>query len=294
MTPLRQRFIEDMQLRGLAPTTQRSYLHYVVEYAKFYHTSPEHLDLEAVRHYQLYLSQERRHSPQSINTFVSAVQFLYLTTLEMPWEKHHFPRARVPETLPVVLSPGEVQTFFHHVEGVKNRAVLLTCYGAGLRISEAVALRIADIDSQRSLIRVQGGKGAKDRYAMLSPALLELLRAYYRLLRPWARDLAVSLLAASPAPHRRRSADRLSRSLAAERNAQTRHSPHLASQLRHPLIGKRNRHAHHSSPAGSQPHRYHGPLHRRFAGLDRRHRQSVGPDAPTARRQIPRPPAPPR
>ena len=184
MTPLRQRFIEDMQLRGLAPTTQRSYLHYVVEYAKFYHTSPEHLDLEAVRHYQLYLSQERRHSPQSINTFVSAVQFLYLTTLEMPWEKHHFPRARVPETLPVVLSPDEVQTFFRHVEGVKNRAVLLTCYGAGLRISEAVALRIADIDSQRALIRVQGGKGAKDRYAMLSPALLELLRAYYRLLRP--------------------------------------------------------------------------------------------------------------
>jgi hypothetical protein len=120
MTPLRKRFIEDMQLRGLAPTTQRSYLHYVVEFAKFFNASPEHLDLEAVRQYQLYLGQQRHHSPQSINTFVSAVQFLYLTTLEMPWEKQHFPRARVPETLPVVLAPGEVQAFFRHVEGVKN------------------------------------------------------------------------------------------------------------------------------------------------------------------------------
>jgi site-specific recombinase XerD len=119
-----------------------------------------------------------------MNTFVSAVQYLYLVTLEMPWEKRDFPRARLQEKLPVVLAPDEVQHFFGHVTGVKNRAVLLTCYGAGLRISEAVALKIAAIDSKRKLIRVECGKGGKDRYAMLSPGLLELLRAYYRLLRP--------------------------------------------------------------------------------------------------------------
>src|ERR1700691_2856573 len=107
MTPLGQRFIEDMQLRGLAPTTQRSYLHYVSEFAKFYRTSPEQLDLEAVRQYELYLLHEKKLAPDSINTFVSAVQFLYLVTLEMPWGKGCFPRVRRPDKLPNVLSPHE-------------------------------------------------------------------------------------------------------------------------------------------------------------------------------------------
>jgi integrase/recombinase XerD len=184
MTPLRQRMIEDMQLRNLAPTTQRSYLHYVAEFAEYFGRSPEQLDLEAVRQYQLYLLQERRLSPQSVNTFISAVQFLYLITLQMPWEKKDFPRARLDEKLPVVLAADEVQRFLVQVSGVKNRAVLLICYGAGLRISEAVSLKPSDIDSRRGLIRVEHGKGGKDRYAMLSPGLLEVLRAYWRIQRP--------------------------------------------------------------------------------------------------------------
>jgi integrase/recombinase XerD len=184
MTPLRQRMIEDMRIRNFATTTQRSYVHYVAEFAKYFNRSPQELDLEAVRQYQLYLAQERKLSPQSINTFVSAVQFLYLTTLEMPWDKHDFPRARLEQKLPVVLAPEEVQRFLDHVPGVKHRAVLLTCYGAGLRISEAVALKSSDIDSKRMLLRVEHGKGAKDRYAMLSPCLLQVLRAYWRILRP--------------------------------------------------------------------------------------------------------------
>jgi site-specific recombinase XerD len=184
MTPLRQRFINDMQLRGLAPTTQRSYLHYASEFANFYHTSPDKLDLEAVRQYELYLLHEKKLSPESINTFVSAVQFLFLTTLEMPWGKESFPRVRRPDKLPVVLSPEEVGQFFEHVGCLKNRAALMLCYGAGLRISEAVAVRVADIDSKRGLIRVVQGKGAKDRYVMLSPRLLAVLRAYWRAARP--------------------------------------------------------------------------------------------------------------
>ena len=180
MTPLRQRFIEDMQLRGLAPTTQRSYIHYAAEFAKFYNTSPEHLDLEAIRQYELYLLHDRKLSPQSINSFLSAVQFLYLVTLEMPWGKECFPRVRVATQLPVVLSPEEVELFFRHVGTLKHRAALMLCYGAGLRISEAVRIRVSDIDSQRMLIRVVEGKGRKDRYVMLSPRLLSILRAYCR------------------------------------------------------------------------------------------------------------------
>jgi integrase/recombinase XerD len=184
MTPLRQRFIEDMQLRGLAPTTQRSYIHYVSEFAKFHKISPEQLDLEAVRQYELYLLHERKLSPESINVFLSSVQFLYQKTLEMPWGKECFPRLRVGRKLPVVLSPGEVERFFKHVGGLKHRAALMVCYGAGLRISETVALKIADIDSQRMLLRVRAGKGNKDRYAMLSVRLLAVLRTYWRAMKP--------------------------------------------------------------------------------------------------------------
>lgn len=184
MTPLRQRFIEDMTLRGLAATTQRSYVHYVADYAKFYNTSPEHLDLEALRQYELYLLHEKKLSPESINTFVSAVQFFYLETLEMPWGKNCFPRMRRSIKLPVVLSQKEVAEFFDNVPSLKYRAALMLCYGAGLRISEAVAVRVSDIDSQRMLIRIVHGKGGKDRYAMLSPRLLAVLRSYWRAARP--------------------------------------------------------------------------------------------------------------
>jgi integrase/recombinase XerD len=184
MTTLRRRMIESMQLRNLALTTQRSYIHYVSEFARYYWLSPEQLDLDAVRQYQLHLSQERKLSPQSINTFVSAVQFLYLNTLEMPWKKEDFPRARTPRTLPVVLSPDQVRRLFEFIPGIKNRAALMLCFGAGLRVSEAAAFKTANIDSARMLLRVELGKGSKDRYATLSPALLDLLRVYWRVMRP--------------------------------------------------------------------------------------------------------------
>ena len=124
MTPLRQRFIEDMQLRGLAPTTQRSYIHYVAGYAKFYNMSPEKLDLEAIRQYELHMLHEQKLSPESVNTFISSVQFLYTVTLEMPWGKECFPRLRVANRLPVVLSPEEVEEFFCHIPSLKYRALL--------------------------------------------------------------------------------------------------------------------------------------------------------------------------
>ena len=184
MKPLRQRMIEDMQLRNLTPETQRSYVHYVAEYARYFNLSPELLDAEAIHQYLLYLLNERKLSPESVNTCVSALKFLYLTTLEMPWPDEYFPRAKRPQKLPVVLSHEEMLLFFDHVPGLKNRAALMTCYGAGLRVSEAVALKVSDIDSQRKLIRVEQGKGQKDRYAMLSERLLTVLRRYWIAFRP--------------------------------------------------------------------------------------------------------------
>lgn len=184
MTPLRQRMTEDMQLRNLAPATQRNYIAHVAAYARFFEKSPDQLDLEAVREYLLYLLNERKLSPEGVNQQASALKFLYLTTLEMPWSKVDFPRAKRPRKLPVVPSPEELAQFFDHVPGLKYRAALMICYGAGPRVSEAVAVRVSDIDSQRGLLRVEQGKGRKDRYTMLSPRLLEVLRVYWRAARP--------------------------------------------------------------------------------------------------------------
>lgn len=184
MTPLRQKFIEDMHVRGLAPTTQRSYLHYVAEYARYFNRSPEQLDCDAIHHYLVHLTDDRKMSAESVNTCISALKHLYLNTLEMPWTDEYFPRVRRPTRLPVVLSQEEVLLFFDHVAGLKNRAALMVCYGAGLRISETVALKVGSVDSKRMLIRVEQGKGQKDRYAMLSARLLEVLRRYWRTCRP--------------------------------------------------------------------------------------------------------------
>lgn len=183
MTPLRQRMSEDMQLRGLAPATQRNYIAHVASFARYFNLSPEKLDIEAVRQYLLHLLNERKLSPEGVNQQVSALKFLYLTTLEAPWSDVDFPRVRRPYKLPLVLSQEEVALFFEHVPGLKYRAALMLCYGAGVRVSEAVAVKVSDIDSQRMLVRVEQGKGHKDRYTMLSPRLLEVLRTYYRAAR---------------------------------------------------------------------------------------------------------------
>jgi integrase/recombinase XerD len=176
--------LEEMQLRNLCPETQRNYVHHMAGLGQFYQTSPEHLSLEEIREYQLYLINERSLSPESVNQFVSAAKFLYLVTLETPWPEDPLPRARVPHRLPVVLSATEVSEFFQHVCTIRYRAALMTAYGAGLRVSAVVALHIGDIDSSRMLIRVQQGKGKKDRYAMLSPRLLEVLRCWFRSQHP--------------------------------------------------------------------------------------------------------------
>ena len=184
MTPLRRRMLEDMRLRNFASETQRNYIHHIKGLGQFYQTSPENLDLEDVRDYQLYLLNEKQRSPESVNQFVSAAHFLYQVTLEAVWPEKALPRARVPHKLPVVLSPAEVDAFFRHVGTLRYRAALMTADGAGLRVSEVVRLKVSHIDSGRMLIRVEQGKGQKDRYAMLSPRLLHVMRAWWHVERP--------------------------------------------------------------------------------------------------------------
>jgi len=184
VSPLQQRMLEDMQLRNLSTGTQRSYIHYVTGFATYFKMSPARLGLDDIRNYQLHLIEQRQLSPNSINCFLSAVQFLYTVTLDMPWSNQQFGRMKVPEKLPVVLSEEEVLAFFRYVGILKHRAVLMLCYGSGLRISEAVSLQAENIDSQRMLIHVQHGKGAKDRYTVLSHRTLKLLRVYWKVQRP--------------------------------------------------------------------------------------------------------------
>ena len=185
MTPLRQRMTEDMQIRNLSPHTQRSYLQQVSGFAQFFDQSPEQLGPEQIRAYQVYLTNEKKLAPQSIIIAVAALRFLYNVSLQKDWDLAHLlPTPKKPQTLPIVLSPEEVLQFLGCVRSTRNRAVLTTCYAAGLRISEALHLQPVDIDSRRMVLRVEQGKGRKDRYVMLSPQLLETLRQYWRAVRP--------------------------------------------------------------------------------------------------------------
>ena len=185
MTPLRQRMTEDMQLRNLSPDTQRSYLHQISQLARYFKKSPDMLGPPEIRSYQLHLIQEKKLAPSSLLVAVSAIRFLYNVTLQRDWRLEQVvPTCRKPQALPTVMSPDEVSRFLDAVENRKHRMILTVCYAAGLRISEAVKLTPTAIDNKRMVIRVEGGKGRKDRYVMLSPVLLEMLREYWSRVRP--------------------------------------------------------------------------------------------------------------
>ena len=181
MTPLRQRMTEDMRVRNLAQNTQMSYVQQVSLFARHFNKSPEQLGPEDIRAYQVYLTDEKKLAPGSVLIAVAALRFLYKISLKRDWPFDEvIPAPKKPQKLPVVLSPEEVQQFLGSIGNAKHRTILTTCYAAGLRISEAVRLKPIDIDSQRMVIRVDQGKGQKDRYVMLSPKLLEILRSWWR------------------------------------------------------------------------------------------------------------------
>ena len=188
MTSLRQRMVEDMQIRHLSPSTQRSYVEHVARFARHFGQSPALLGPDAIRAYQIYLTNEKQLAPTSLVVTVAALRFLYTVTLQKTWAvKATIPAPKRPQILPVVLSPAEVAQFLACVSAPKHRTILTTCYAAGLRISEAVRLAVSAVDSQRMVLRIEQGKGQKDRYVMLSPTLLAVLRDWWRVSRsrPW-------------------------------------------------------------------------------------------------------------
>ncbi len=184
MTPLRQRMIEDMKLRNYAPRTIEVYIDRVATFAKHFHKSPERLKAADVRAYLLFLVQEKKASWSYYGQAICALRFLYRVTLGKDWVVERVASPRKGQKLPVVLSLAEVARFFEGITRLKHRAILMTAYAAGLRVSEVTTLRVDDIDSQRMVIRVRQGKGHKDREVMLSPRLLTVLRAYWKANRP--------------------------------------------------------------------------------------------------------------
>ena len=182
-SPLRRRMIEDMTVRNLSPATQRSYIYAVAKFSEYFGRSPDRLDMEAVRAYQVQLVA-RGISWPALNQTVCALRFFYGVTLGQSELPERIPYAREPRKLPLVLSADEVVRFLEAVPGLKSRTALTTAYAAGLRASEAARLKVGDIDSGRMMIRIEEGKGGKDRYTMLSPQLLTILRGYWRLVKP--------------------------------------------------------------------------------------------------------------
>lgn len=187
MTALRQRMIDDLRVRNYAPGTIDLYIGSVARFAQHFGKSPDQLGPEHIREYQTFLVNTKKASWPVFNQAVCALRFFYKFTLGKPWMIEHIPFPKQEKKLPVVLSPGEVAKFLQAVPNLKHRTVLMTMYGSGVRIAEALGLRIDDVDSHRMLIRVEQGKGRRDRYTILPPTLLASLRGYWKSsrTRPW-------------------------------------------------------------------------------------------------------------
>ena len=183
ISPLRRRMIEDMSIRKFAAKTQHDYVQRVKDFATFLGRSPATSEAEDVRRFRLHLTANGAGTPK-INATVAALRFFFKVSLDRPDLTKHLSFIHEPRKPPVVLSPEEVARFLEAAPGVKYKAALSVAYGAGLRVSEVVSLKLSDNDSKRMMLRVEQGKGRKDRYAMLSPVLLELLRDWYRIARP--------------------------------------------------------------------------------------------------------------
>ncbi len=249
MTPLRLRMIEDMRIRNLSQRTQTTYVEQVARFARHFGKSPELLGPAEIRSWRLHLAENKRLAASSISVTVAALRFLYTVTLRQPWVvEDDIPTGRRPQKLPNVLSPEEVAAFLDAVENQRYRVILTVCYAAGLRVSEAVRLKPAAIDSRRMVIRVEAGKGRKDRYVMLSPRLLGILRDYWETAHPTR----------------------------AIRGRAGRHPAFFAPCVCSPLAGGRCRSTHHPVAAwSSQPdHDVEISSDRHQQGL--RHRQSAG------------------
>ena len=183
ISPLRARMIEDMTVRNFTPDTQREYIRAVKKLAAFLGRSPDTATAEELRAFQLHLTKTGT-TPPTMNATVTALRFFFKVTLDRPETARFLVFVHEPRKLPRVLPAEDVLRLLEAAPNPKYKAALSVAYGAGLRAMEVAGLKVADIDSQRMLIRVEQGKGRKDRFAMLSPQLLDLLRDWYRIARP--------------------------------------------------------------------------------------------------------------
>jgi len=184
MTTLRQRMLEDLRIRNYAPGTVRCYIRAVAEFAQHFNKPPDQLGAEEIRRYQLFLLNEKRVKLSSYIQAICALRFFYQNTLHRRIEIDRIPLPRYEKKLPIILSQAEVKALLEAPRNLKHRAMLATMYGAGLRVSEVANLRVSDLDRERRVIWVRGGKGHKDRQVMLAEPLREVLAAYWRWKRP--------------------------------------------------------------------------------------------------------------
>jgi site-specific recombinase XerD len=196
MTQLRRQMDDDMAVRGLANRTREAYLAAVTGLAKHYRRSPDQISDEEVQAYLLHLIRDRHRAWNTCHIVVHGLRFLYHTTLKRDRTTFSIPSMRQPSKLPAILSRTEIERILAHTTNLKHRTMLLTTYAAGLRLNEVIHLRVADIDSTRLTIRVEQGKGGKDRYTVLSAHLLEALRGYWKETRP-----ATWLFPSAQGPH---------------------------------------------------------------------------------------------
>jgi integrase/recombinase XerD len=257
--------IEDMMVRGFTEETRNDYVRHVRAFAAFIRRPPDTATAEDLRRFQLHQRQSGM-QPPSINNSVSALRFFFTATLDRPDLARRLTVVREPLRLPTVLSVEEVTLLLQSAPGAKYKAALGTAYGAGLRVSEVVALKIGDIDSERLLLRVEQGKGRKDRHAMLSPQLLELLRDWWvegrrrgvLLPRGWLFPGRNPIEPLSTCQINRRPRRRRSR-----RDQDAGVDAHAAAQLRHPPVGTGHRHPRHPGAARSRQAGDHSALHPR-------------------------------
>jgi integrase/recombinase XerD len=184
MSPLREQLLRELQLRRYSQSTQKHYVSAVYGLAAHYRVSPDQLSAAQIQDYLLYLMQQRHLNWNTVNTIVSGLKFFYTHTLKRPDIILAIPQRRTPRRLPEIFSAQELQRLFAAAGDIRDRVLLMTTYGGGLRIGDVVHLQIRDIDSQRRMLRVRGSKGDKDRYTLLSGRLLEELRAYWKIHRP--------------------------------------------------------------------------------------------------------------
>ncbi len=228
ISPLRQRMIDDMRMRKFGEKTRLDYVRAVRNFTKYLGRSPDTASVEELRNYQLYLV-DNGISPASLNSAISGLKFFYSITMDRSELMAKMQPVHLPRKLPVILSREEVSRLIAAAGNLEHQTTLAVAYGTGLRVNEVVSLKVSDIDSERMTLRVEQGKGQKDRYAMLSPVLLERLRVWWRVARAQGKMLGGGWLFPGQNPVNHLSARQLNRAIhsaAAEAGIEKRISMH--------------------------------------------------------------------